>query len=84
MNAATQLSVRTAYLAMFEFLSRYWDRGHAEEIGALLGALSLLPDGHSADAALYQDFEESVKEVLRGEAAGGYLPANLKLNPPAR
>lgn len=40
-----RLSSRQAYLAMFEFLRRHYERGPTDEIGGLLGGLSLLADG---------------------------------------
>lgn len=36
------LTPQQAYLAMFEFLCQYYERGQSDEIGGLLGALSLL------------------------------------------
>lgn len=51
MNQTTQptLTSHQAYLVMFEFLRRYYERGQSDEIGGLLGGLQLLPDGQSAD-----------------------------------
>ena len=78
----TGLSIRTAYLSMFEFIRRYHERGPSEETAILLGELSLPPDGDSADPAHYHDFEESVREVMRAEASGGYQEARFRLQPP--
>jgi len=36
---------------MFEFLKRYYETGKSDEIGTLLGGLSLLEDGTPADEA---------------------------------
>ena len=62
------LTVREAYRAMYDYLARYQTRGPSDEIGGLLGALSLLPDGLPADPAQEQDFLRSVDAVLKGEA----------------
>ena len=78
------LSLRTAYLAMFEFLRTFCERGHSTEIESLLGAMSLLTDGGSADPAMLRDFERSVREVLRREASGGYDSAHFDVRPPER
>lgn len=53
MDQTTQptLTSHQAYLVMFEFLRRYYERGQSDEIGGLLGGLQLLPDGQSADPA---------------------------------
>ena len=46
-----RLTQRQAYLCMFEFLRRHYERGPTDEVGGLLGNLSLLPDGQPADPA---------------------------------
>ena len=46
-NLDDKVSVREAYLAMFEYLRSYYERGQSDEIGSMLGGLSLLSDGES-------------------------------------
>jgi hypothetical protein len=58
-----------AYLAMFDFLATYFQRGRSEEIGALLGALSQLADGGPADPACARDWATAVKRALAGDVA---------------
>lgn len=36
---------RTAYTAMYEFLVGYYERTKSDDVGALLGGMSLLADG---------------------------------------
>ena len=75
------LTVRQAYLAMFEFLRRHYERGPTDEIGGLLGSLSLLQDGQAADAAMLSDFEGAVATVIAAEAKqDGYREADLNLD----
>jgi hypothetical protein len=75
------LTARQAYLVMFEFLRRHYERGPTDEIGGLLGSLSLLPDGKPADLAAEADFAEALAAVLDGEAQPGeYQKAALRLN----
>ena len=62
------LTPNEADLAMFIFLRNYWQRGHSSEVGALLGSLSLLPDGNPADAAVKSDWNEAVRVALSGAA----------------
>jgi hypothetical protein len=65
---------------MFEFLRRYYERGRSDEIGGLLGGLSLLPGGDTADPAYRSDWEESVRTVVTAErTAEGYRQADLHL-----
>ena len=68
------LTPRQAYLAMLEFLRRYYERGQSDEIGGLLGGLSLLGDGQPADPAQTADWEWAVRAVLARESQGGGSP----------
>ena len=61
------LTPHQAYLAMFAFLEQYWERGSSEEIAALLGSLSLLPNGESADPASVLDWNKAVELVIAGK-----------------
>lgn len=61
------LTPHQAYLAMFAFLEQYSHRGSGEEILSLLGSLSLLADGHSADPAIASDWNRAVELVLAGK-----------------
>ena len=56
-----------AYAAMYIFLEDYYSRTHADEIGALLGSMSLLEDGTTADPAIESDWYDAVQKVERGE-----------------
>ena len=60
------LSSNQAYLAMYIFLTRHWKRGGSGDIAALLGAMSLLPDGRPADPAFAADWDEAVELTLSG------------------
>jgi hypothetical protein len=80
-GADDQITVKQAYLSMFEYLSRYYDRGLSDEIGIMLGGLSLLQDGGSADPAAWEDFLESASAVAEAEISGGYDAVRLRLRP---
>jgi len=56
-----------AFLAMYDFLEKYWKRGASEEFAILLGSMSLQPDGKCADPALWNDWIESVQSVIKKE-----------------
>jgi hypothetical protein len=68
------LTEAQAYRAMYFFLEGYWKRTGSPDIAALLGELSLLTDGRSADPAAVSDFREAVRE------ARGAQPVDLKLS----
>ena len=75
------LTTQHAYLVMFEFLRRHYERGPSDEIGGLLGSLSLLPDGLSVDPAMMSDWQEAVATVLSAEQSPqGYHEADLQLS----
>jgi hypothetical protein len=58
------LTPQQAYLAMFAFLKAYYERGQSDEIGGLLGGLSLLQDGYPADPAYASEWNEAVEAAL--------------------
>lgn len=67
------LTTAEAYLAMYAFLSKQYGLG-CEELGSILGSMSLLPDGAVADSALAKDWIEAVSL-----AKAGRVDANLSL-----
>ena len=58
-----KLDIKLAYAAMFEFLAAYYDRTSSEEVSALLGSMSLLADGGTADPAIWDDRLASVEKA---------------------
>ncbi len=61
------LSSKDAYAAMFAFLDCVYERTKSDDVGVLLGGMSLLPDGGTADPAAWADWEDAVRKVQRGE-----------------
>ncbi|WP_013631019.1 hypothetical protein [Rubinisphaera brasiliensis] len=59
----TTLTVLEAYQAMYAYLDRYYQLTHADEIGAMLGGMSTLQDGGTADPAVWKDWLLSVQQV---------------------
>ncbi|MFK8031986.1 MAG: hypothetical protein AB8G18_17280 [Gammaproteobacteria bacterium] len=57
------LTVKQAYLAMYSFLENYYTVTKSDEIGGLLGSMSLLSDGVTADPAISQEWQEAVAKV---------------------
>ena len=60
------LSVHEAYAAMFAFLENRYRLTESDEIGALLGSMSLLPDGGTADPALWEDWLKAIDDAESG------------------
>ena len=64
----SQVSVtpRQAYSAMYIFLEEYNQLTQSDDIGGLLGSMSLLPDGGSADPAILEDWSVALSKALEG------------------
>lgn len=79
------VTLRQAYLIMFEFLQREWLRlDKPDALGALLGNLALwdLPNGKGVpmDAAVFPDWLGCANDVLEQECRGsGYAGADIRL-----
>ncbi|MBW0449989.1 hypothetical protein EN871_20215 [bacterium M00.F.Ca.ET.228.01.1.1] len=76
------VTVRQAYLVMFEFLELQWTRlGEPDELGGLLGNLALWDKsngrGDPIDAAVFLEWLECAHRVLRDEQGGGYAVPTL-------
>lgn len=80
------VTLRQAYLVMFEFLEREWERlDRPEVLGALLGSLALWGDsygrGAPMDAAVFPEWLECAQRVIRDDELGGYTSADISLSP---
>jgi hypothetical protein len=59
------LTKKQAYAAMYLYLEAVYDRTSSDGIGAMLGGMSLLADGGTADPAVWPDWEEAVRKALQ-------------------
>jgi hypothetical protein len=57
------LTKQEAYAAMLAFLEDVFQRTESDDLGALLGGMSLLKDGGTADPAAWADWEAAVRKV---------------------
>jgi len=78
----SKVTLREAYLIMFDFLDKYWQRtGKPDDIGELLGDLSLSDTAEGKrpmDDSEYADWFTSAKIVLEQEQSDtGYRGADL-------
>ena len=72
----SQLTPAQAYLAMYSFLRAHYQRTKSDDIGALLGSMSFLPGGVTADPAVAAEWQEAVQA-----ATSGSVDAALRLTP---
>ncbi|WP_368711750.1 hypothetical protein [Paraburkholderia caribensis] len=80
------VTLRQAYLIMFEFLEREWTRlDRPDALGALLSNLALWGDPHGQgapmDAAIFPEWLECAHRVLGDDELDGYANADIKLSP---
>lgn len=66
-----QLTEHQAYLAMFAFLETQFRSTGSGDIGALLGSLSLLPDGSPADPAHKAEWQAAVAAATSEQVSPG-------------
>ena len=69
------LTLKEASAAMFEVLKSRYKQTRSDELGGMLGEMSLLPDGSTADPAIWGDWLKCVEA-----AKGGKVDLQLHLN----
>ena len=62
----SKLTEQQAYLAMYSFLEAEYRLSASDDIGSLLGSMSLLPDGLPADPAVNKQWHEALAVALGG------------------
>ena len=60
------LTQEQAYLAMYAFLAKQFSLG-CDELGDILGSMSVLPDGRPANPALFTDWQEAISAAISGQ-----------------
>lgn len=72
-----QISTKRAFLAMYSFLEELYTKYEFDQLGGLLGGMSLLADGSTADQAVWLDWLRAVERVK-----GNQVDATLRLLQP--
>ena len=57
------LTEREAYAAMYEYLVMLYKRTRSDDLGGLLGDMSILQDGGTADPAVWIDWLQCINQV---------------------
>ncbi|MDQ1813813.1 hypothetical protein RBA41_10900 [Massilia sp. CCM 9210] len=68
----TFLTSQQAYLAMFAFLEEEFKLTGSDEIGSLLGGMSLLANGDPVDLAVIEQWNLAVQVALTGEVDANF------------
>lgn len=58
------LTKMQAYASMYKYLEALYERTGSDELGVLLGGMSLLADGTTADPAAWVEWESAVRLVV--------------------
>ncbi len=61
------LTPREAYAAMYAYLKGLYDTTGSDELGGLLGSMSLLADGEPVDPAVWADWLRAVQQARQGQ-----------------
>ncbi|RKH08165.1 hypothetical protein D7V97_20240 [Corallococcus sp. CA053C] len=61
------LSVKEAYAAMFEYLKALYQTTASDDLGGLLGSMSLLDDGEPVNPAVWADWLRAVQKARQGK-----------------
>lgn len=56
-----------AYSFMYAFLENRYKLTNSDELGSLLGSMALLPNGGTADPAIWSDWLEAINDVKAGK-----------------
>ena len=67
-----ELTVEEAYMAMFAYLEKFYDLTGSDDIGSLLGSMSVFSNGRVVDSALWQDWLDAVTKAQAGEVDIGF------------
>lgn len=62
-----KLNEKEAYQAMFIFLDHFYSATDSDEIGWLLGSMSFLEDGDTADPAMWGIWLESIEKIKNAD-----------------
>lgn len=62
-----KITVEVAYAAMYKFLENEYEMTKSDDIGGLLGGMSLLRNGKTADPAIWGEWLNAVKKALDEE-----------------
>ena len=61
------MTEKEAYAAMYAYLVMVYQRTKSDDIGSLLGDMSTLPDGETADPAVWHEWLKCVEKAKQGE-----------------
>jgi hypothetical protein len=61
------VTIREAYEAMFAFLEKFYCNTGSDDVGSLLGSMSMLSEGGTADPAMWGEWEAAIRKAKQGQ-----------------
>jgi hypothetical protein len=61
------LTEKEAYAAMYAYLIKLYEITQSDDLGGLLGSMSTLPEGGTADPAIWNEWLQCVEQAKKGE-----------------
>jgi hypothetical protein len=61
------ITIKQAYAAMYSYLQALYDTTGSDDLGGLLGSMSLLADGSPADPGVWEDWMRAVEQARNGQ-----------------
>lgn len=61
------LTEKEAYNAMYAYLVQVYEMTQSDDLGGLLGSMSTLCDGQTADPAIWDDWLKCVEQAKKGQ-----------------
>jgi hypothetical protein len=61
------LTEKEAYTAMYAYLVKIYEITKSDDLGSLLGSMSTLANGETADPAIWDDWLKCIEEVKKGK-----------------
>ncbi len=71
------LTEKEAYAAMFTFLEQLYNWTKSDDIGGLLGDMSILPNGDTADPAIWHEWLECLSKAKQGKVDTSFRLENI-------
>jgi hypothetical protein len=62
-----QLTEKEAYAAMYAYLEKLYEITKSDDVGGLLGSMSMLSDGSTADPAIWDEWIECITLAKQGK-----------------
>lgn len=75
-NHIMKLTEKEAYQAMFMFLEHFYSTTDSDELGWMLGSMSFLEDGSTADSAMWEIWLESIDKMKQSDDDAFLLKLN--------